>query len=127
MQKTSKERQHNMAQIVSLETLKKLAAKPVAEAEKPGSHFFWEFNDRFMDEIDFVHRKSSTLSRDSIMQRAYTKMKIGFLRDNCPPVEYISEGSSRAAYALGGGLCLKVAMSERGCGQNEAEAANMEH
>lgn len=58
---------------------------------------------------------------------AYKKMKDGFLRDSCPPVEYISEGSSRAAYALDGALCLKVAMSERGCGQNEAEAGNMEH
>lgn len=45
-----------MAQIVSLETLKKLAAKPVAEAEKPCSHFFWEFNDRFIDEIDSAGR-----------------------------------------------------------------------
>lgn len=94
---------------ISLDKLKKLAKKPVPESsqeEQAGTHFFWQFNDFFIDCFD----------ETGSIEEAYSLAKNKFLRQHCPPVEYISEGSARAAYALDGGLCLKVAMSKRGVG-----------
>ena len=103
---------------ISLDKLKKLAKKPVPESsreEHAGTHFFWQFNDFFIDRFD----------ETGSIEEAYVLARNNFLRQHCPPVEYISEGSARAAYALDGGLCLKVAMSEKGIGQNRAEVENL--
>ena len=54
------------------------------------------------------------MSLDEALHDAYKFMKNNFLKNNCPPIEYIDEGSSRAAYALDGGQCLKIALSEAG-------------
>ena len=44
----------------------------------------------------------------------YYTTKKHILKKLCPPIQFCGEGSSRAAYALAGGKCLKVAMEEKG-------------
>lgn len=115
-----------MAQIISLDKLYKLAKLPVAEAE--GSKFFSKFKTAYTSaQKEFSKSKAGNAASQGLMPDwTYRKLKQTFLKDNCPPIEYIGEGSSRAAYALDGGLCLKIAMSEAGVAQNKAEAKNTE-
>lgn len=111
-----------MAQMISLDKLKKLAAKPLVERE--GSKFFDEFKQSWREEAAGVTASNEGMPPSAVPGIVYGKVKKGFLRDHCPPIEYIAEGSSRAAYALDGGLCLKIATSAAGISQNKAEAKN---
>lgn len=101
-------------QEISFEKLKKLAAKPISEAEgkQPYAELF--------DEVVNVHKtayrkaKNSGLSNIDSTRQAGFAVKRFIKIHKCPPVEYVGEGSSRIAYALDGGLCLKVAYNEAG-------------
>lgn len=101
-------------QEISFEKLKKLAAKPISEAEskQPYAELF--------DEVVNVHKtaykkaKNNGLSDRDADEHAGFAIKRFIKIHKCPPVEYVGEGSSRIAFALDGGLCLKVAYNEAG-------------
>ena len=59
-----------------------------------------------------VHAK--LLKKFKSLEWAYTALREDWLKKHCPPIKYIGKGSSRAAFAMGGGLCLKVACNEAG-------------
>lgn len=99
---------------VSYEQLVELAKKPLVEAE--GANFFKAFSEEYK-RIMKAPEGHGTFS-------AYQHLKNGFLKKHCPPIEFIGEGSSRAAYALDGGLCLKIAKKPAGVAQNRVEAQN---
>lgn len=111
-------------QEISYEKLKKLAAKPISEAEgkQPYAELF--------DEVVNVHKtaykkaKEKGLSDRDSTQHAGFAIKRFIKLHKCPPVEYVGEGSSRIAFALDGGLCLKVAYNEAGKAQNKVEFNN---
>lgn len=52
-------------------------------------------------------------------------MRDTWLKEHVPPIKYVGEGSSRAAYACSGGKCLKVAMTDAGIDQNKQEIRNV--
>lgn len=64
-------------------------------------------------------------SENEALKFTHLSLKRGFLERNCPPIEYVGAGSSRVAYALDGGVCLKIAVSKAGVAQNKNEAENM--
>lgn len=49
------------------------------------------------------------------------ELKKSWIKDHCPPIEYLGEGSTRLAMAIDGGKCLKIASNEEGIEQNENE------
>lgn len=55
---------------------------------------------------------------------AYDKVKETYLESKCPPIKFAGRGSSRAAFALAGGKCLKIAINAKGVGQNKQELKN---
>ena len=55
---------------------------------------------------------------------AYDKVKETYLESKCPPIKFAGRGSSRAAFALAGGKCLKIATNSRGIAQNKQELVN---
>ena len=57
---------------------------------------------------------------------AYMMLRDGWIKDHCPPIRYLGEGSSRLALAIDGGKCLKVAINEDGIEQNANEIAVFE-
>lgn len=103
-----------MAQTISLDKLKKLAAKPLVERE--GSKLFDELKSslKAAEDTARAHIRAKLAPASHLAWMVYMEVRNGFLKQHCPPVRYISEGSSRAAYALDGGLCLKIAISEAG-------------
>ena len=103
-----------MSMYVSYEQLVELAKKPLVEAE--GENFFKEFSEEY--------KRVRTSPEGNSVYKAYQHLKKNFLKQHCPPIEFIGEGSSRAAYALDGGLCLKIAKKPAGVAQNKAEAYN---
>lgn len=111
-----------MAQIISFDKLVKLAKKPIAEAE--GSSRFWHKAELEHSSMLKTLIKDQHVDERAALEKAYKLLKNGFLKDNCPPIEYINEGSSRAAFALDGGQCLKIAVNQAGVGQNKAEIEN---
>lgn len=88
---------------LSLKQLELLAKKPVAEAE--GMDFWKEF----MQAYDSLAKRNK-----NNVEKTFSALRRGWLKDKCPPVEFAGEGSSRAAFALDGGLCLKIATSKAG-------------
>ena len=103
-----------MALIVTYEQLKKLAEKPVVEAE--GADFFKEFA--------AAYKEARNSPEGGGISKAYNVVRNGFLKEHCPPIQFVGEGSSRAAFALDGGLCLKIAKIPAGVAQNKVEARN---
>ena len=57
---------------------------------------------------------------------AYDKVKDTYLESKCPPIKFAGQGSSRAAFALAGGKCLKIAINAKGVAQNKQELKNAE-
>ena len=111
-------------QEISFDKLKKLAAKPISEAE--GKQPYAELFDEVVNVHKTAYRKAKKqgLSDRDSTQHAGFAVKRFIKIHKCPPVEYVGEGSSRIAYALDGGLCLKVAYNEAGKAQNKVEFNN---
>lgn len=111
-------------QEISFDKLKKLAKKPITEAKntQPYAKLFDEVVNVY--KTAYKNAKSDGLSDgDSDLQAGFAIKR--FIKiHKCPPVEYVGEGSSRIAYALDGGLCLKVAYNEAGKAQNKVEFNN---
>ncbi len=53
-------------------------------------------------------------SNDDTYRQIYSELKDTWLHDHKNTIKYVGEGSSRAAFALSDGTCLKIAMSEAG-------------
>ena len=100
-------------QKVSLEVLQKLLPPGgLAESDQdlaPGVSF-----GRLCREYDEISRKSGTA------QDAYG-LFTRRLEDLCPPIMFVGDGSSRAAFICQGGFCLKVAKNSAGVAQNRQE------
>lgn len=86
----------------------------VVEAEKAFSY----------REFVAKHRELLASGRGSI-GAAWQAVNDQYLKNFCPPIRYVAKGSSRAAYALTGGKCLKIATSSVGIDQNRQELANV--
>lgn len=65
-------------------------------------------------------RKYNSSARYSL---AFEKMD-KWLKKFCPPIRFVGQGSSRIAYAMNGGKCLKLAMNDKGIAQNSQEIKN---
>lgn len=110
-------------QLVTLDDLKKLTYSNLQENQNE------DFNLSFKDiskayshkrsELEKAARKQH-ISRDLIAAMS-NWMKNDYLRDKCPPIALVGEGSSRIAYACFGGKCLKVAKDQAGVAQNKQE------
>ena len=104
-------------QIVTVDMLKQLAGKKVNEADSSEAEvkkLFSEAVKSIIKTIDDIEKNEDTRRMKSVIGTAYTRTKSTFLKENCPPIKFIGEGSSRAAYAMEGGLCMKLAMNEAG-------------
>ena len=107
--------------------LKQRAGKKVNEADSSEAEvkkLFSEAVKSIIKTIDDIEKNEDTRRMKSVIGTAYTRTKSTFLKENCPPIKFIGEGSSRAAYAMEGGLCMKLAMNEAGTAQNKAEVEN---
>ena len=82
-----------------MKTLKALAKKPVAEAE--GGSRFWK--DIKAEHSSKLKAFMKDMKPSAALERAYEDLKYDFLRQHCPPIRFINEGTSRAAFALDGG------------------------
>lgn len=112
-------------QMISREKLLKLISKPdgIVEAENSGQAFSYK------DFLKESHKKLAEAKREDEYEKeslAYMTLRDGWIKDHCPPIEYLGEGSSRLALAIDGGKCLKVAMNDEGIEQNENEIAVLE-
>lgn len=61
-----------------------------------------------------ARQKKSLRDKDDVLKYTHLGVKRSFLEENCPPIEFVGAGSSRVAYALDGGICLKIAISQAG-------------
>lgn len=97
-----------MAEIISRQHLNKLRGKDfVKESET-------------FDYKEFIAWHSKKLNDANDMESVWPYVK-QHLKPLCPPIELVGVGSSRAAFALKGGKCLKVAINMHGFSQNETE------
>lgn len=98
-----------MAQIISLDKLEELAQTAEVEAEASAAK----------------SRKKSKLFTDLLKVHSIHKKKLhkftevfdadmAWIEDNRKQIRYVGEGSSRIAFALAGGLCIKLAKSAVG-------------
>ena len=101
-------------QLISLDKLEELV-NAVDTVESASTQFKFD---------DVVAQLRSSLKKTNIT-KAYNALKKTYLKQHCPPIKYIAEGSSRAAYACNGGKCLKNAMTNAGIAQNKQEFKNM--
>ena len=116
-----------MAQLVSRKHLLDLikADGKVEESEDSFSYKeFLEVHAKCIEDgkrLDFRGKLDDGEDRFSF---AYDKVKETYLQSKCPPIKYAGRGSSRAAFALAGGKCLKIAVNAKGIGQNKQELKN---
>jgi len=90
-------------QYVTLEQLQELAKAPDTVESKS-----------IFDYSEVVSEFETYLKQSKDITKAYSLLKNKYLKQHCPPIRYIAEGSSRAAYACNGGKCLKLAISNAG-------------
>lgn len=108
-------------QLIPLNQLKELAAKGKSLSEAESKRFSYdEFKREYSKTYDFITKSGS----EDPEQATYKILLEGWIKDHCPPIELIGEGSSRGAFACGDGKCLKIAMNDAGLKQNESEAKN---
>ena len=92
-------------QVIPREMFMQLVKKPdLVEAE---SGFVYE---DFVVESMKIYVKYGT----ERIPAAYSEIKTALLQPKCPPIAFAGEGSSRAAFALEGGKCLKIAKKKAG-------------
>lgn len=108
-------------QLIPLKQLKQLASsqKTVSEADATQA-LYDEFKREYKKTYDFFAKSDATLPAEATFQILLE----GWIKEHCPPIELIGKGSSRYAFACGGGKCLKVAYNDAGINQNKAEYEN---
>lgn len=116
-----------MAQLVSREHLLQLlkADGKVEESENSFSYSdFCKWHAECIEDgkrLDFRGELDDSEDKYSF---AYDKVKETYLESKCPPIKFAGQGSSRAAFALAGGKCLKIATNAKGVAQNKQELKN---
>ena len=106
--------------MMSRDKLLKLMSKPdglLDEAERNGTISYKEFLKVSHDAL----KKARKEDEDDAEYIACESLKKGWIKEHCPPIEYLGEGSTRLAMAIDGGKCLKIASNEEGIEQNENE------
>ena len=101
------------------------AAGRVEESENIFSYAeFCKFHDECIKDGKRLDFRGELDDGEDKYSFAYDKVKETYLKSKCPPIKFAGRGSSRAAFALAGGKCLKVAVNFKGIGQNKQEAKN---
>lgn len=107
-------------QMMSRDKLLKLMKKPdglLDEAERSNAISYREFLKVSHDALKKARREYD----GDAEWFACEELKKSWIKDHCPPIEYLGEGSTRLAMAIDGGKCLKIASNEEGIEQNENE------
>ena len=116
-----------MAQLVSKKHLLDLVKKDgkIEEAENGFSYKeFLKVHAECIKDGTRLDTHSKLNDGEDKFSFAYEKVKETYLQSKCPPIKYAGCGSSRAAFALAGGKCLKIAINAKGVGQNKQELKN---
>lgn len=105
-------------QLVPRQTLMQLMRKPegIEEVERSFS-----YNDllQLTDELMKMNK-----SEEDPVWETYNDISKSWLKENCPPLKYLGEGSTRIAYGINGGKCLKLATCDEGIDQMQNEIFN---
>jgi hypothetical protein len=113
-------------QMISRDKLLKLMSKPdglLDEAERNNAVSYKEF----LKVSHIALNKARKEDEDDAEYIACESLKNGWIKEHCPPVRYLGEGSSRLAMAIDGGKCLKIASNDEGIEQNENEIAVLQN
>ena len=116
-----------MAQLVSREHLLQLlkADGKVEESENSFSYSdFCKWHAQCIEDGKRLDFRGELDDGEDKYSFAYDKVKETYLESKCPPIKFAGRGSSRAAFALAGGKCLKIATNSRGIAQNKQELVN---
>ena len=116
-----------MAQLVSREHLLQLlkADGKVEESENNFSYSdFCKWHAECIEDGKRLDFRGQLDDGEDKYSFAYDKVKETYLESKCPPIKFAGRGSSRAAFALAGGKCLKIATNTRGVAQNKQELVN---
>ena len=107
-------------QMLSREKLLKLMKKPdrLLDETEPNSTISYK---EFLNVSHNALKKARREYGGDAEWFACEELKKGWIKDHCPPIEYLGEGSTRLAMAIDGGKCLKIASNEEGIEQNENE------
>lgn len=112
-------------QKISRDKLMKLIKKPDGILDEASNASAFSYTE-FLKVSHAALKKASREDEDDAEAIAYEKLKNGWIKEHCPPIEYLGEGSSRLAMAIDGGKCLKVVMNDEGIEQNENEVYVLE-
>ena len=107
-------------QMITREKLLRLMKKPdgiIDESESGSSISYKEFLKVSHDAL----KRARRVHDEDAEWFACEELKKGWIKEHCPPIEYLGEGSTRLAMAIDGGKCLKIAFNEEGIEQNENE------
>lgn len=116
-----------MAQLVSREHLLQLlkADGKVEESENSFSYSdFCKYHTECIEDGKRLDFRGELDDGEDKYSFAYDKVKETYLESKCPPIKFAGRGSSRAAFALAGGKCLKIATNTKGVAQNKQELVN---
>ena len=116
-----------MAQLVSRQQLLQLlkADGKVEESENSFSYSdFCKYHAECIEDGKRLDFRGELDDGEDKYSFAYDKVKETYLESKCPPIKFAGRGSSRAAFALAGGKCLKIATNFRGIAQNKQELVN---
>ena len=116
-----------MAQLVSREHLLQLlkADGKVEESENSFSYNdFCKYHAECIKDGKRLDFRGELDDDEDKYSFAYDKVKETYLESKCPPIKFAGRGSSRAAFALAGGKCLKIATNTKGVAQNKQELVN---
>lgn len=117
-----------MAQLVSRKHLFELVKKDgrVEESEHDFSYNeFCKVHAEYIKDGKKLYFRGQLDDGEDKYSYAYEKVKQTWLESKCPPIKFAGRGSSRAAFALAGGKCLKIACSKVGVAQNNQELKNI--
>lgn len=97
----------------------KLIQQPIGiiEAESTSTISYKEF----LDVSGKTLKEAKKIDKYNCESIAYMMLRDGWIKDHCPPIRYLGEGSSRLAMAIDGGKCLKIATNDEGIEQNANE------
>ena len=116
-----------MAQLVSRKQLLELvkADGRVEESEKAFSYDeFCKYHAECIEDGKRLDFRGQLDDGEDKYLFAYDKVKDTYLESKCPPIKFAGQGSSRAAFALAGGKCVKIATNAKGVAQNKQELKN---
>lgn len=106
--------------MISREKLLKLMRKPDGILDEAESNNVLSYKEFLKVSHDALKKARKEYGGDAEWF-ACEQLKNGWIKDHCPPIEYLGEGSTRLAMAIDGGKCLKIATNEEGIEQNENE------